>query len=215
LFKNQVIALYVTVENPEGDVKEWDSLPKNDPDEPSEVDLRKADLSKLDLRASLGDLMYAAFDDRTVWPAPDRMPSGFDRQKIMELGKNPGLGVRRLHEKGITGRGVRVAIIDQPLLVKHQEYAGRVRLYEEMDLPSQMNPQMHGAAVASIALGKTVGVAPEGELYYIAMQFTDKSTLQRLARCVHRVIAVNAQLPKDNKIRVISISKGWMSSDDI
>jgi subtilisin family serine protease len=214
LFKNHVTALYVTVEDPEGDGKELKSIPKDDPDEPSEVDLRKADLSKLDLRSSLGDLLYADFDDRTVWPAPERMPAGFDGQKTMELGKNPGLGVRRLHEGGITGRGVRVAIIDLPLLVKHQEYAGRVRLYEEMDLEGQTEPEMHGAAVASIALGKTVGVAPEAELYYIAMQFTDENTLQRLARCVHRIIEVNAQLPKDNKIRVISISKGWEPSHE-
>ena len=135
---------------------------------PFQVDLRARDLSKLDLRGSLDDLMYATFDDKTVWPAPDQMPTGFDWQKIMELGRNPGLGVRRLHEKGITGRGVKIAIIDQPLLVDHQEYAGRVRLYEEIDLQGQPKPAMHGAAVASIALGKTVGVAPEAELYYIA-----------------------------------------------
>ncbi len=188
------------------------TLPKYDPnsDDAYQVDLRGCDLSKLDLRASLGDLMYAAFDDRTIWPAAERMPSGFDWRTIMELGKNPGLGVRRLHEKGITGRGVRVAIIDQPLLVGHQEYADRLRFYEEIDVPSRSGPQMHGAAVASIALGKTVGVAPEAELYYVAWP----GALQNLARCIHRIIEVNAQLPKDNKIRVISMSTGWTPSHE-
>jgi subtilisin family serine protease len=192
------------------------TLPKYDPDldKSRQVDLRRCDLSKLDLRASLEDLMYAHFDDRTVWPAPDRMPSGFDWKKIMELGKNPGLGVRRLHERGITGRGVRVAIIDQPLLIHHQEYADRVRLYEGMDLQGRTDPVMHGAMVASIALGKSVGVAPEAELYYIAMQFIDKNTLRRLARSVDRILEVNRHLPKGNKIRVISISKGWFRSDE-
>ena len=196
--------------------EELQTLPTYDPDsgKPFQVDLRGRDLSKLDLRASLEGLLHADFDDGTVWPAPERMPSGFDWQRIMELGKNPGLGVRRLHEKGITGRGVRIAIIDQPLLVSHQEYAGRVRLYEEMDLRGQTEPAMHGAAVASIALGRTVGVAPEAELYYIAMHFFGGVPLQRLARSVHRIIEVNEQLPKDNKIRVISISKGWMPSHE-
>jgi subtilisin family serine protease len=193
-----------------------ETLPKYDPnsENPFQIDLRGRDLSKLDLRASFEDLMYANFDDKTIWPAADRMPTGFDWQKIMELGKNPGLGVRSLHKKGITGRGVRVAIIDQRLLVGHQEYANRLRLYEEMNLPSQTPPEMHGAAVASIALGKTVGVAPEAELYYIAMQFFGGIPLQRLARCVDRILEVNRQLPKDNKIRVISISKGWGASDE-
>lgn len=191
------------------------TIPKYDPnsDKPFLVDLRGRDLSKLDLRQSIDDLLYASFDDRTVWPAPERMPAGFDRHKIMELGKNPGLGVRRLHQEGITGRGVRIAIIDQPLLVGHQEYAGRVRLYEEMDLQGQTAPAMHGAAVASIALGKTVGVAPEAELYYIAKPAMPIS-LQQRAQCIQRIIAINAQLPKDNKIRVISMSKGWRPSDE-
>jgi len=196
------------------DRKVLKTLPKYDPnsDDPFQVDLQGRNLSKLDLRASLNDLMYASFDDSTVWPAPERMPAGFDWRKIMELGKNPGLGVRRLHEKGITGRGVRIAIIDQPLLVGHQEYADRVRLYEEVDLQGRTKPAMHGAAVASIALGKTVGVAPEAELYYIARP--GGLALQRLARCVHRIIEVNAQLPKDNKIRVISMSTGWVPSHE-
>jgi hypothetical protein len=213
--KNQA-ATEIVVYPKKEDPKVWKTLPKYDPDSPNpfQVDLRGRDLSKLDLRASLEDLMYAAFDDNTVWPAPDRMPSGFDRRKIMALGKNPGLGVRRLHEQGITGRGVRVAIIDQPLLVKHREYADRVRLYEEMDLQGRTNPAMHGAAVASIALGKTVGVAPEAELYYIAMYAIDQNSLRRRARCVDRIVEVNRQLPKDNKIRVISISNGWSPSDE-
>jgi subtilisin family serine protease len=195
------------------------SLPKYDPnsENPFQVDLRGRDLSKLDLRASLESLIYANFDDKTVWPAPDRMPSGFDWQKIVELGKNPGLGVRSLHEKGITGRGVRIAILDQPLLVDHQEYADRVRLYEEIDLQGREEPSMHGAAVASIAVGKTVGIAPEAELYYIAKYNFDRKgtvTMRYIAQGINRILEINKQLPKDNKIRVISISRGWGPSDD-
>jgi hypothetical protein len=207
--KDSHTATEIVVYPPE-DPRVLKSLPTFDPDskDPWQVNLRDRDLSKLDLRASLGDLLYASFDDTTVWPPAERMPAGFDWQKIMELGKNPGLGVRRLHEKGITGRGVKIAIIDQCLLVGHQEYADRLRFYQEVDL-SKTTPQMHGAAVASIALGKTVGVAPEAELYYIAMKFTEHDSPRRLAPCVHKILEVNAQLPKDNKIRVISISTGW------
>jgi subtilisin family serine protease len=211
--KNQAATEIVVCRKRE-DPKAWKTLPKYNPDSPKpfQVDLRGRDLSQLDLRASLGDLMYADFDDSTVWPAPERMPAGFDWRKIMELGKNPGLGFRRLHQEGITGRGVRIAIIDQRLLVGHQEYADRLRFYEEIDLPSRWGPQMHGAAVASIALGKTAGVAPEAELYYIARP--GGSPLPCLARCVHRIIEVNGQLPKENKIRVISMSTGWRPSDE-
>jgi len=73
------------------------SLPTYDPssNEPGgQMDLRSYDLSDLDLSQSLEDLLYATFDDRTVWPPDDRMPQGFDWERILELGKEPGLGVR-------------------------------------------------------------------------------------------------------------------------
>ncbi|MFB0553376.1 MAG: M56 family metallopeptidase, partial [Phycisphaerae bacterium] len=159
-------------------------------------------------------ILWIAYDGGNIDIGKDRyqktvkVPSvqRFDK----EQGKNPGLGIRRLHEKGITGRGVRIAILDQKLLVDHQEYAERVRLYEEIDLRARMNPQMHGAAVASIALGKTVGVAPEAELYYIAK----KGGPRYVAQGINRILKINEQLPKDNKIRVISISVGWTPSVD-
>jgi subtilisin family serine protease len=149
------------------DPENWDrdaltDLPTFDPasTEPFQVDLRGYDLSGLDLSASSDDLLQADFDTQTVWPPADQMPSGFDPQQIMELGKNPGLGVRQLHARGVTGRGVGIAIIDAPLLVDHQEYANRVRLYEESDELGWRHARMHGVAVSSLAVGKTVGVAP-------------------------------------------------------
>jgi len=122
------------------------------------------------IQFEIDDLLNSQFDDRTVWPAPKRIPSGFDWQKIMEQGKNPGLGVRSLHKKGITGRGVRIAILDWTLLVDHQEFADCLQLYEEVHIPIGQRTGMHGSAVASIAVGKTAGVAPGAELFYIAPQ---------------------------------------------
>ena len=200
---------------------EMKSLPKYDPnlDRSWQVDLRSYDLTKLDLRNSIEDLMYADFDDRTVWPAPNQRPSDFDWQKIMELGENPGLGVRTLHKSGITGKGVGIAIIDQPLLTEHQEYADSLRLYEEIKVES--HSQMHGAAVASIAVGKTVGVAPDADLYYIATWFCDYTkgddaplSFLYTAQSVRRLLEINRQLPADRKIRVLSISTGWHPPHD-
>jgi beta-lactamase regulating signal transducer with metallopeptidase domain len=178
------------------------------------------DLSQLDL-SKKGDILKAmSFDSLTVWPEPGRLPASFDPEAVMEWGKNPGLSVHSLHKKGITGHGVSIAILDQPLLVDHQEYAERVRLYEEIHIQSGEGPASHGAAVASIAVGKTVGLAPEAELYYIAQWNYDwekkkfTPTLRYLVQGVHRILEVNKQLTKNNKIRVISISKGWEPSDD-
>jgi len=128
------------------------------------------------------------------------------------------LRVHSLHAQGITGRGVGIAIIDNPLLTDHQEYAERLRLYEEDNVPSEAQAHMHGPAVASIAVGKTVGVAPEADLYYIGRWPWDRegakdgkptATFKYEAEAIQRILQINEQLPPDRKIRVISISFGW------
>jgi hypothetical protein len=194
------------------------AVPSYDPDskEPSQVDLRASDLSSLDLTHSLGDLLYADFDDQTVWPPKKRMPRDFDWERILELGRNPGLGVRSLHARGITGRGVSIAIVDQPLLVDHQEYSARLHLYEEINIEPDTESQMHGPAVASIAVGETVGVAPGARLYYIGSWAADWDgkggftwNFQYFAQAVRRLVEISAGLPRDQRIRVIAMQIGF------
>ncbi|WP_315121694.1 S8/S53 family peptidase [uncultured Clostridium sp.] len=183
-----------------------------------QVDLRSYDLSELDIKNNLKDLIYADFDSKTKWPST--LPNGFDKNTIMEYGKNPGLNLRKLHEKGITGKGVSMAIIDQTLLIDHEEYKDRLKFYEEIhNFEDGGGASMHGAAVSSIAVGKTVGVAPEADLYYIAEthgKFTLSSFVTGfpfdftyLAKSIDRIIEINKTLPKEKKIRAISMSIGW------
>jgi hypothetical protein len=180
-----------------------------------QVDLRSADLTGLDLSDSGDVLSHASFDDKTIWPVT--MPSDFDWRHILEMGKNPGLGVRQLHEQGITGKGIGIAIIDQTLLVDHQEYVNQLKLYEETwEVPWFDAMSIHGAAVASIAVGKTVGVAPEADLYYFATESCygrDQTDFACLAKIVRRVLEVNQTLPQDHRIRALSMSIGWMPGD--
>lgn len=176
-------------------------------------DLRCADLRGMDLSDREEDLFAVDFDTRTQWP--DRLPEGFDPVRLLDLGKNPGLGLQALHAQGITGRGVGVAIIDQTLLVDHREYADRLRLYQEYHAAAGENASVHGPAVASIALGETVGVAPEALLYFIADDLGSGAgadftrDMRFYARDIHRLVSLNETLPEDEKIRVISMSVGW------
>jgi membrane protease YdiL (CAAX protease family) len=175
-------------------------------------DLRSRDLSALDLRNSTPPLSQSDFDDRTKWPTADRMPAGFDAAQILELGKNPGLGVRQLHAQGITGRGVGIAIIDTLLLVGHEEYAANLDWYEEIDARPGDAARMHAAAVASIAVGRTVGVAPGARLFFIGAGDNPMPYVRAFsafARGVRRIIELNQRLPEGQKIRVLSMSTGW------
>ena len=162
------------------------SLPRYDPDSLSahQVRLQGWDLRGLDLSGRLPDLLQANFDTHTQWP--EELPDAFDPERSMELGKNPGLGLRALHERGITGRGVSIGIIDHRLLVEHAEFSDRLRLYEELH-SFEPKASMHGTAVASIAVGKTVGVAPEADLYYISSFWMTSNPIP-WARALSRVV---------------------------
>lgn len=94
-----------------------------------QVDLRAGDASGVDLRDTLDELLQANFDTTTRWPAEERMPAGFDPEEILDLGMNPGLVLGALHAQGIAGRNVGIAIIDQTLLVEHEEYSDRLQIY--------------------------------------------------------------------------------------
>ncbi len=99
---------------------------------------------------------------RTPAPLEAKLPAA-------EEASNPGEDVRSLHIRGITDRHVGVAIIDQPLLTRHREFADRLRWYDEIDTAPNDPAGWHATAVASIAAGKTVGVAPEADLYFVGM----------------------------------------------
>lgn len=173
-------------------------------------DFRSMDVSAADLTGIDGD--YISFNSDTVWPKA--LPAGFDPERILEYNKDPGLGIRSLHAQGIDGSGVNVAIIDQGLLLEHQEYAGRLMLYERIHCIDG-SATMHGPAVASLAVGNTIGTAPGAKLYYIASTFGHFAQNDFLfdasimADCVRRVLEINESLPEEERIRVISISRGY------
>lgn len=79
-----------------------------------------------------------------------------------------------------------------------------------------MPATLHGCALASIAVGRTCGVAPDASLYYEASWLLDdqgRLTYSYYAQAIRRILFINAQLPEAEKIRVISISRGCTSGD--
>jgi hypothetical protein len=144
------------------------------------------------------------------------LPDGFDPDGILDLNRNPGLGIRALHAKGITGKGVAVGIIDVPLLLDHDEYAGRLRYYGEVNA-RRVPANFHGTLVTSILAGRTCGVAPDAEIYYVGSHNYDsdaedgsmRPNASHIAKAMDLLLDANARLPREKRIRAISISAGW------
>jgi subtilisin family serine protease len=188
-------------------------IPQYDNSSSISVDLRGAEITTDIQDSSLRDLMFATFDTNTKWP--NILPKNFDPHEILELGKDPGLNIKALHEYGIDGSGVSIGIIDAPLLTDHIEYSERLKHYEEVYLLGPEGAYMHGTAVASIALGKSTGVAPNANLYFVAADNMKSYKTASLpfgltykynAEAVNRLLDINAQLPIEDRIRVISMS---------
>jgi hypothetical protein len=164
-------------------------------------------LAKLDLRDHLELVQTMPFDSRTVWPEASKLPAGFDPVRVLEQGKNPGLGVRALHRQDIDGRGVGIAIIDQPLVKNHPEYADRIVSFEAIEVPG-VSPQMHGPGVTSIAVGKSCGVAPAANLHYYAIPMWKWKKCQPYCDVIEKILQSNEGLKPSERIRVVSISTG-------
>ena len=123
---------------------------------------------------------------------------------LLEEDKDPGLGVRGLQAQGITGKGVRAAIIDQPLLTDHPELSGRIAAYYDTGCEGETS-SMHGPAVASLFAGESIGIAPDATLYYAAWPSWLMDS-RYAAEALDWVVAQNEALPDGEKIRVVSVS---------
>jgi hypothetical protein len=127
-------------------------------------------------------------------------------QNLLKLGLNPGLGVRELHAQGITGKGITAAIIDQPMILDHPEFQGKVIKYRDMGTNQPAGAvSLHGPAVTSLLAGNNIGTAPDAKIYYAAVP-SWLLDAQYYADALDWVIAENQRLPKDDKIRVVSVS---------
>ena len=175
------------------------------------ADLRGMDLSDKDLKdIPIEILMQSSFDEGAIWPPAEKLPDGFNPEMVLESGKNPGLGIRNLHEQGITGKGIHVGIIDQKLDTRHPEYAGNISHYIEIDQSlSKEKISMHGPGVASLLVGKGCGVAPESSLLYVASPAGDRSNWENQSQSLKKIIEYNQQTLDENKVKIVSCSLNY------
>lgn len=169
----------------------------------SGFDYRKNDLSGL----SYDYLKYQVFDNKTRWPAADNMPDYFDPAEWLDRGMEPGPGIRELHSRGYTGKGIKVAVIDKPINPGHVEFKGRMHYTEVSGGNIMKKLHFHGIACASVVAGAECGILPEAEIYYFAVPDNGKNSINYLL-AMDTLLAVNSTLPEGDKIRVVSISDG-------
>ncbi len=130
-------------------------------------------------------------------------------ERLLEEGKNPGLGVRKLHEQGITGAGVVVGVIDQRISPTHAEFKDNIvssKKYYTLESADDTEVSLHGPAVVSLLAGKECGVAPDAKVVYGNINASVDGFLG-YSKALRDIIEYNKH--NEPKIKIVSVSKGY------
>jgi len=163
-------------------------------------DVRWKDLNGVDIAELQKSLDTLTFNKDTVWPKEIKPAA----EELMRQAMSPPLGIAKLHEEGITGQGINVAIIDQPLLQDHPEFKGKIVAYFDTGCDGPPT-SMHGPAVVSLLVGEKCGAAPGAKVYYAAVPSWKKDA-SYYAKALDWILEINATLLKNEKIRIVSVS---------
>lgn len=190
-----------------------DELKKHNSEFETLYGFSKKDISTKDLsQVSLESLSNISFDEATKWPEENKRPKGFSPSTWFSIGKDPGLNLSKIHEKGITGKGISVAVIDKPIRSTHNEFKDKMT-YTIVGNTNEASPHFHGLACASILAGRTCGVAKDAKLYYFSTPDVGKERFTGYIDAINKIIEINKSLPKEEKIRIVSVSDGMDKKD--
>lgn len=157
------------------------------------VDVSHIDMSGLSLEA----FCIIKFDENTIFSKEQK--AKFKPQEILENGKSFGLGMDDLHQAGINGNGVNIAIIDQSFDTDIQELkradgTSKVKLYDDRRETYPDFEFFHGKTVATLCVGETVGVAPGASLYFFSNTFwPTKEGVAEIETIYEQIQALNAK----------------------
>lgn len=105
-----------------------------------------------------------------------------------------------LHQENLTGKGIGISVIYTEINPEHIEYSGNIAHYESL-YNKKTEATINGCALASTAVGKTCGAAPDSKLHYFATPFDKDATSHTDA--LNRVIEHNRTLSEHEKIRFL------------
>ncbi|MCE1248584.1 MAG: S8 family peptidase [Firmicutes bacterium] len=115
-------------------------------------------------------------DNKIKYPDPEQLgikPGELEKNDRPALDiENSTLGINRLWDMGLTGKGIGICVIDSGIY-PHKDFEGRIKAFADMSEgnPLPYDPYGHGTHVAGVAAGsgtemagKFKGVAPEADL---------------------------------------------------
>lgn len=129
-------------------------------------------------------------------------------------------GIAEAHRRGIRGAGVLVGVLDTGVDADHQEFSHQIVPFRYVPLfPNDVPPRDirgfdtdgHGSHVSGIACGRTVGIAPEANLYVASVieSETTRTSLIRLTSGLEWLLTQFRRPENERRPAVVNMSLGF------
>ena len=151
------------------------------------------------------ELSELCFDTGTVFP-----------HRLQEMAEHVLQDGKRnmLNTCGLTGKGIKVAMIDKPIRQDHIEFEGRLEYIEVLPgHPDNEDTYFHGTTCAGLMSGATCGVAPESELVFFAIPNKTDNLEEYWGfqlEALKKIIEYNHK--NESPIRVVCLPAGFAKS---
>ena len=177
------------------------------------------DISSLDLSDfTAQQLSRIPFSTLTIFPEKSKLPKGYNSKELIQNGlSSKPKTIRDLHNIGVNGKGITIAVIDKPHPLNHVDFQNvdievvdRGIKYKDDDI------EFHGLCVLSALCGKNNGIVTKSKILFYPAQGADTedkfsytiSTFNEKLKCLEDILK---KLQSGFKIDIVSMSTSFWS----
>ncbi|MBP3619954.1 MAG: hypothetical protein J6J24_04775 [Clostridia bacterium] len=171
------------------------------------VDYSEYDFSNCSLEA----MTKLCFSSSTKWPTLDKLPKGFNPQEILKQFTTTNEGVKNLHNHGINGEGIAIAVIDNRFQGEnHIEFVNANLIKYTLSNAEIGDYHFHMEDVLAKLCGKNLGIAPKSKILYYEVSDEEDCSLDVL----NALKNIKTRILNGEKIRIINYSYSLTDDDN-
>lgn len=160
---------------------------------------------------SLETMTKLCFSSSTKWPASDKLPHGFNPSEILKQATTTSESVKRLHNQGITGEGITVAVLDSGFQGQnHIEFENAELIKCTLDDEESLEYHFHMEDVLAKLCGKNLGIAPKVKVLYYecSTDYEDSESINKALKDILR------RIEQGENIRIVNRSGPFSRGDE-
>jgi len=173
----------------------------------SYLDLSDKDLSSVSLEV----LSKVAFSSTTIWPTQSKLPEGFNPQSILNYTSTTSDSIIKLHNQGINGEGITIAVIDNRFQGEnHIEFENANLISCTLRNAEIGDYHFHMEDVLAKLCGKNLGIAPKSKILYYEVSDEEDCSLDVL----NVLKDIKTRILNGEQIRIINFSYSLTDDDN-